>query len=207
MVGTDSGEPRKGGVAEKTPKADRTRLAILDAARTVFTRKGFSGTTIGDITEQAHVTRANFYYYFANKTALFIELGTSTRHEAMALVSAFRDEGGQPSREAVRSWVLRYFAYLDRSGAFVLRAEGDLPPDAGFRQSVARSQRRVVTALGQAVLDASATASEADPQAVGTAVMAMLERSWSVVDHQRLPSPDREHVVEAIVELVCRFLA
>ena len=75
----------EGSSRRATPKSDRTRESILDAARTAFARKGFSGVTIKDITDLAPVTRANFYYYFSDKTELFIELGTDTYREALLL--------------------------------------------------------------------------------------------------------------------------
>src|ERR1700694_305393 len=78
-------------------KSDRTRQAILDAARVAFARKGFSGVTIRDITDLAGAARANFYYYFHDKTELFIELGTATYRESVEVVEAFGDLGDPPS--------------------------------------------------------------------------------------------------------------
>src|SRR6195256_3857946 len=106
------GSPRRA-----TPKSDRTRESILDAARTAFARKGFSGVTIRDITDLAGVTRANFYYYFSDKTELFVELGTATYREAVQVVETLDDLGDPPSRRDVEEWVTRYFGYLDRNGA------------------------------------------------------------------------------------------
>ena len=92
-----------------TPKSDRTRESILDAARTAFARKGFSGVTIRDITDLAAVTRANFYYYFSDKTELFIELGTDTYRQALAVVEGFMEQGSPPNREDIEAWVDGYF--------------------------------------------------------------------------------------------------
>jgi len=36
--------------------------------RLSFARKGFSGSSVRDITDRAEVTRGNFYYYFPDKT-------------------------------------------------------------------------------------------------------------------------------------------
>ena len=112
------------------------RESILDAARTAFARKGFSGVTIRDITDLAPVTRANFYYYFSDKTELFIELGTDTYREALAVVEGFMEQGSPPNREDIEAWVARYFSYLDRNGAFVIRSAEDMPPDRKFRAAL-----------------------------------------------------------------------
>src|ERR1700735_4681412 len=123
----------EGSSRRATPKSDRTRESILAAARTAFARKGFSGVTIRDITDLAAVNRAGFYYYFSDKTELFIELGTETYREALEVADAFGELGGPPSRQQLEAWVGRYFAYLDRNGAFVIRSADDMPTDRKFR--------------------------------------------------------------------------
>ncbi|GAC1398253.1 MAG: hypothetical protein NVS4B6_07250 [Mycobacterium sp.] len=187
-------------------KSDRTRLAIIDAARLAFARKGFSGVTIRDITDLAEVTRANFYYYFPDKTQLFVDLGTSTYRDAMQVVETFSELGDPPSRRRIEEWVDRYFAYLDRNGAFVIRSEDDMPPDRRFRASVARSHRRTAAALGERIAKIAATTPAVDPAAMGLAVMAMLERCWVMVRHHEMSTIPRGTVVEAATEMIWRAL-
>jgi AcrR family transcriptional regulator len=187
-------------------KSDRSRQAILDAARVAFARKGFSGVTIRDITDLAGAARANFYYYFHDKTELFIELGTATYREAVEVVETFGDLGDPPSRRRIEEWVDRYFAYLDRNGAFVIRSEADMPPDRRFRASVARSHRRTAAALGERIAKIAATPPTVDPAAMGLAVMGMLERSWLMARHNEMASIPRGAVLEAAAELIWRVL-
>lgn len=188
-------------------KSDRTREAILDAARIAFARKGFSGVTIRDITDLACVTRANFYYYFRDKTELFVELGTATYRQALEVGEAFGDFGDPPSRRAIEEWVSRYFGYLDRNGAFVIRSEEDMPTDRGFRAAVARSHRRTAAALGERIAKIAATPPAVDPAAMGLAVMAMLERSWLMVRHSEISSLSRDAVLAAATELIWRTVS
>ena len=156
------GSPRR-----VTRKFDRTRESILDAARTAFARKGFSGVTIRDITDLASVTRANFYYYFSDKTELFIQLGTDTYRQALAVVEGFMEQGSPPNREEIEAWVARYFSYLDRNGAFVIRSAEDMPPDRKFRAAVTRSHRRTAAALGEGIAKIAPTPPDLDPVATG----------------------------------------
>jgi AcrR family transcriptional regulator len=193
-------------VGTPTRKSDRTRQAILDAARIAFARKGFSGVTIRDITDLASVTRANFYYYFGDKTQLFIDLGTATYREALDAVVALGEVGDPPSRTGIEEWVVGYFAYLDRNGAFVIRSAEDMPADRAFRASVARSHRRTAAALGDRLAKIAVTPPDAESAAVGMAVMAMLERSWLMVRHNEISSVSRDAAVIAIVELLLRML-
>jgi AcrR family transcriptional regulator len=185
-------------------KSDHTRQSILDAARTVFARKGFSGVTIRDIADLATVTRANFYYYFADKTELFIELGTDTYREALAVVESFADLGAVANRRDIAAWVAAYFGYLDRNGAFVIRSAEDMPPDRKFRASVTRSHRRAAGALGDGIAKIALAPLDLDPVAMGLVVMAMLERSWLMVQHNEIPSASRDEVQRAAAEMLWR---
>jgi AcrR family transcriptional regulator len=187
-----------------TRKSDRTRESILDAARTAFARKGFSGVTIRDITDLARVTRANFYYYFPDKTALFIELGTDTYRQALAVVEGFVERGSPPNRGDIEVWVASYFDYLDRNGAFVIRSTEDMPTDRNFRAAVARSHRRTAAALGEGIAKLAAAPPDTDPVATGLVVMAMLERSWLMVQHNEIPSATRRAVLMAAAEMLWR---
>ncbi|MDR7304039.1 TetR/AcrR family transcriptional regulator [Haloactinomyces albus] len=56
-----------------------TRGELLTAARIVFERSGYARTTIANITEQANVSRATFYVYFASKQDVFGVLAEQVR--------------------------------------------------------------------------------------------------------------------------------
>jgi AcrR family transcriptional regulator len=176
----------------------------LEAARIAFARKGFSGVTISDITDLALVTRANFYYYFSDKTELFIELGTDTYRQALAVVEGFVEHGTSPDRRDIEAWVAGYFDYLDRNGAFVLRSTDDMPPDRKFRAAVARSHRRTAGALGEGIAKIAPAPPDLDPVATGLVVMAMLERSWLMVQHNEIASATRQAVLAAATEMLWR---
>jgi AcrR family transcriptional regulator len=49
----------------------RNMRKILKAATMVFSRKGFDGTRIVEIAEQAGLPKANVYYYFASKEEIY----------------------------------------------------------------------------------------------------------------------------------------
>lgn len=48
-----------------------TEKRILEAAKTVFIRKGFDGTSMEDIAAEAKITRPSLNYYFRTKEKLF----------------------------------------------------------------------------------------------------------------------------------------
>lgn len=51
--------------------AEKTRIAILEAAETLFLEKGVAHTSLEHIARQAGVTRGAVYWHFANKADLF----------------------------------------------------------------------------------------------------------------------------------------
>lgn len=51
--------------------ADGREAQLLAIARRLFARKGFDATSLRDIAEEAHITKAALYYYFPNKDALY----------------------------------------------------------------------------------------------------------------------------------------
>jgi AcrR family transcriptional regulator len=187
-------------------KSDRTRESILDAARIAFARKGFSGVTIRDITDLSRINRASFYYYFPDKTELFVELGTATYREAMQVVESFGELGHPPNQSAVQGWVNSYFSYLDRNGAFVIRSADDAPQDPKFRAAATRAHARTAAALGQRIAKLAVRPPEAEAVALGLSVMAMVDRTWLMVQHNEIPSASRDGVVLALSEMIARLL-
>ncbi|MFZ3305050.1 MAG: TetR/AcrR family transcriptional regulator, partial [Mycobacterium sp.] len=140
----------------------------------------------------------------ADKTELFIELGTDTYRQALAVVEDFMEQGSPPNRADIKAWVASYFRYLDRNGAFVIRSAEDMPPDRKFRAAVSRSHRRTAAALGEGIAKVAPTPPDLDPVATGLVVMAMLERSWLMVCHNEIPSTTRPAVLNAATEMLWR---
>ena len=56
---------------ELTPKAERTRAAILAAAEGLFAQHGFRGTRLEDVAIAVGIRRASIVYYFRGKAELY----------------------------------------------------------------------------------------------------------------------------------------
>jgi AcrR family transcriptional regulator len=75
---TETVEPEAGRSARK-------RRAILDAARTLFLRNGYGGTSMDDVAAQAAVSKQTVYKHFADKQRLFTAIITGDIEETEQL--------------------------------------------------------------------------------------------------------------------------
>jgi TetR/AcrR family transcriptional repressor of mexJK operon len=69
----------RGGRRFTGPRADdprvvRSRAAVVDAARALFLRKGYAGTTMEEIAALAGLTKRTVYNNYADKDALFAQI-------------------------------------------------------------------------------------------------------------------------------------
>lgn len=63
-------------------RRDANRSAILQAAETIFSDKGYGAATMDDIAEEAQFSKATLYRYFDGKNEVFSEIVESSFREA-----------------------------------------------------------------------------------------------------------------------------
>lgn len=89
---TGSASGNAGRPTGKPGKADRTRRLILETALRLFRERGFDGTTMRAIAEEAGMSLGSTYYYFASKDHLIQPYyGRSHAEHLIACESALRD--------------------------------------------------------------------------------------------------------------------
>lgn len=74
--------------------ADQTRDALLRAALTVFSTRGYTASTLSEIATTAHVTRGALYHHFAGKAELFNTLLQQAVDQPKQIVQVALTEGG-----------------------------------------------------------------------------------------------------------------
>ena len=90
-VGTDEGEGRSA----------RKRRAILDAARTLFLRNGYAGTSMDDVAALAAVSKQTVYKNFADKQRLFTEfIGSDIAQVEGSSHALIETDAGHPEPRA-----------------------------------------------------------------------------------------------------------
>ena len=106
-----SGRPdaRRGGVTERLTRKqrqERTRSHLLEAAGTVFARRGFAHASVDQVAAEAGYTKGAFYANFASKEELFLvllEQRFAERVAALDEVLAGDEDPGDAARAAATS--------------------------------------------------------------------------------------------------------
>ncbi len=76
---------------KKAEQSEATRMVLLQAARELFTERGYADTATEDIAQRAGVTRGALYYQFRDKVGLFRAVFEDLNlHIAQKVVSAIK---------------------------------------------------------------------------------------------------------------------
>lgn len=156
-----------------------TRLRLLEAAGTVFARRGFHGASVDEIAREAGATTGALYANFAGKEDLFLELFDRTMTQDVHGYSEASGEGAT-LEEAARGGASRWMEVLaERPEYFPLFIEfwAYAVREPGVRQRFAERLAAFRVATGQIVAaGAEARGIELDPESVerlGTFVNAL----------------------------------
>ena len=93
-------------------KSDETRARILEAALTLFRKRGFGSTTMRDIAKEAGTALGAVYYYFDSKDALVMAFYEHTQKEVTPLVedALSNTKGLEESLRALLAVKFQYYA-------------------------------------------------------------------------------------------------
>lgn len=83
---------RFAGPRADDPRVVRSRAAVVEAARTLFLRKGYAGTTMEEIAALAGLTKRTLYNNYADKDALFTQIVAAVIDYAEAFARGLREE-------------------------------------------------------------------------------------------------------------------
>ncbi len=76
-----------------------TKQLIIDAARKVIGMKGFAGTRISDIVQNAGLAQGTFYLYFKNKQDIIEEIGNQMINSQTERIKLFEETGKSITKE------------------------------------------------------------------------------------------------------------
>ena len=91
-----------------------TEEKILEAAKTVFHRKGFDGARMQEIADEAGINKALLHYYFRSKEKLFDEVFRSAFSELFQKIfSVIGSE--KPLEEKIRYIFIDYITFMQKN--------------------------------------------------------------------------------------------
>ncbi len=106
-----AGEPADGGGRHAAGEDPSKRTQILDGAKRVFSRTGFDGASMNDITREAGVSKGTVYVYFSSKEDLFGAMVEREREVLLGDVIALL-EGPEPTDERLTRYARRLVTLL-----------------------------------------------------------------------------------------------
>ncbi len=101
---------------------------ILDAAKKVFEKQGYTGARMQHIADEAGISKASLHYYFRSKENLFERIFDETMSDFMELVSTWSDEK-EHWEEKLRNFIHQFFDFLKTKSLLFILGEINRNPD------------------------------------------------------------------------------
>jgi AcrR family transcriptional regulator len=186
---------------ELRAQGKKTMRKLLDAAMTVFEKRGYHAARVDDIVKVAKTSHGTFYLYFANKEDLFRTLTADVGEEMTELSESLppisaTDEG---YRE-LRQWLGRFTDIYQHYGP-VIRAWTESETDGTEFARIGTDVLNAFTRTLVARIGASAEAGGLDPQVAALAMVAMIERLNSFLFSQQL-GIEREEMLDTTASII-----
>jgi AcrR family transcriptional regulator len=81
--------------------SESTRQALVDNAVELFTKRGYAGTSLDEVTKRARVTKGALYHHFSGKQALFEAAFDAVENKFMRRLSEIVSAPGDPWETAI----------------------------------------------------------------------------------------------------------
>ena len=182
-----------------TPRGQRTRAKLLDAAERVFGENGFERASIVEITKTAGVAQGTFYVYFESKHAVFAHLvdtlGRTLRQELSEAIA------GLTSRlEVERAGFEAFLLFIENHRhLYKIVRQAEFVDEALYRSYYTRLAEGYASGLRAAMSEGEFA--NLDPEAIAYALMGIFDfigMRWVLWEGQRPPLAVREDVLTFI---------
>ncbi len=108
---------------KKQLQSETTRRKLITVARRLFASRGYAGTSIGEITERAKVTRGALYHHFRDKEELFRAVFEQVEEELVKRAAVAASES-RPERRLQAAVGAFLDACLDRDVQQIVLLDG-----------------------------------------------------------------------------------
>jgi AcrR family transcriptional regulator len=187
-----------------TPRGQRTRQKLLEAAEQVFGERGYEHASVAEITQRAGVAQGTFYVYFPDKLTVFVklvdDLGDRLRAEIRQGIAGLTDRL-EIEREGFRA----FFRYVARHRALyrIVRQAEFVDPEA-FRRYYRRMGDAYARGLQRAAKQGQIQ--PVDPEVAAYSLMGIADFLGMrfILWEGKGVAPPLEHVLESAMALVRR---
>ena len=201
MVNSAQNRPRL------TPKGERTRARIVEAAARLIYERGVAGTTLDDVRAAAEVSGSQLYHYFADKDEL---VQAVIDHQADVIVGT-TGRADLGSAEGIRAWrdmIIAQAKTTEARGGCPLGSLGgqvaETDPQARARLAAGFERWSAVIGDGLRGLRASGhLRDDIDADELAVTTLAALQGGLLLAQVQRDTRP-LETVVDTVLTLIAR---
>lgn len=95
-------------------KASEIEVKIIEAANKVFLKKGIQGTTMGQIADEAGISRTSLNYYFRSKKHLVIHVVNGLENKIAPAVSSLINNEELTILEKIQLFVDEYLSLISK---------------------------------------------------------------------------------------------
>jgi AcrR family transcriptional regulator len=167
--------------------SERKKTAILDAARAVFSRKGYAHAAVEDVAEEAHIAKGTVYLYFKSKEEMYLAaLAKDLR--AMAVESRQKIEAARSFRDKLRVFLRMRLDYCKSREDFLriyLAEYGSMfvkAPQSPYLVELLRENMRYLAEVAKEAIESG----EIAPAPAGALAAAIYDISRGMIERRLL---------------------
>ncbi|MFD2999757.1 TetR/AcrR family transcriptional regulator [Pontibacter toksunensis] len=193
-------------------KAEAKKEQILQSAKAVFGRLGYSKATLDDIAESIGMKKPSLYYYYESKELLFIEAFSQEWRESLSRIKRIADQEPNPHDRLllyIRS-SLRYYQEIVTQHTISIRVliETRVTFQELFRESRGKESNYYASVIKEGISNGVFLPCEAER--VGYSIMVIKDliqfEEFQRADFHKLPFIDFEKIERDVLFTICLML-
>jgi AcrR family transcriptional regulator len=185
--------------AARLPR-DQRRAQLLDAAKDVFTSKGYHAAAMDDIAEAAGVSKPVLYQHFPSKLDLYLALLDSSCERLVEIVTDALASTDHNADRVVATMGAFYEFVSSSAGEFRFVFESDLTGDGRVQQRLWRVNDEIADAIAAVISeDTALPGAESKLLAISLVGIAQVSaRYWVSGDSAKIPLDEAKQLVSSL---------
>ena len=185
--------------AARLPR-DQRRAQLLDAAKEVFTSKGYHAAAMDDIAEAAGVSKPVLYQHFPSKLDLYLALLDSSCERLVEIVTGALASTDHNADRVVATMGAFYEFVSSSAGEFRFVFESDLTGEGRVQQRLWRVNDEIADAIAAVISeDTALPGAESKLLAISLVGIAQVSaRYWVSGDSAKIPLDEAKQLVSSL---------